>query len=211
MLDQAGFPHVKIYASNDLDENTILYLKAQGARIDCWWIGTKLITAYDQPALGAVYKLVAIEDEHGTMRDAIKISSNPEKVTTPGLKRVYRIINRKTRKAEGDYIALEHETPQREPRLRMFHPIHTHIAKVVTDFEARDLHHAIFENGKLVYELPSLVEIQAYVKQSLELFWDEYKRPLNPAEYPVDLSQACWENKRRMIQAEMEKVNEGTP
>ena len=206
MLDRAGFPHVKIYASNDLDEHTIMSLKAQGARIDCWGIGTKLITAYDQPALGAVYKLVSLEDENGVMRDSIKISSNPEKVTTPGLKRMYRIINRKTGKAEGDYVALEHETPQQEPVLHMFHPIHTHIAKIVTDFEAKELHHTIFENGRLVYELPALVEIQAFVKQNLELFWDEYKRLHNPAEYPVDLSPACWENKRKLMQAEMDKI-----
>lgn len=208
MLDEAGFTNAKIYASNDLDEDTILNLKAQGAKIDYWGIGTKLITAYDQPALGAVYKLVSIEDENGQMVDTIKISSNPEKVTTPGLKRVYRIINKQNKKAEGDYIALEHETPQNERRLKMFHPVYTHIAKFVTNFEARELHHHIFENGKLVYELPHIDEIQAYVKENLELFWDEYKRTLNPVEYPVDLSQACWDLKQKLIKEEMKKVRE---
>ena len=93
-------------------------LKSQGAKIDIWGIGTKLITAYDQPALGAVYKIVSIEDEHGKMQDTIKISANPEKVSTPGLKKVYRIINSQNNKSEGDYIALEHENPQSENPLR---------------------------------------------------------------------------------------------
>ena len=126
MLDAAGFTNTKIIASNDLDEETILNLKAQGAKIDVWGIGTKLITAYDQPALGAVYKLVAIEDENGQMADTIKISSNPEKVSTPGLKRVYRIINLLNGKSEGDYIALEDEKPQENERLECStQPIHS--------------------------------------------------------------------------------------
>jgi len=206
MLDAAGFPNAKIVASNDLDEHTILNLKAQGAKIDIWGVGTRLITAYDQPALGAVYKMVAIEDENGRMKDTIKISSNPEKISTPGLKKVYRIINGKNGKAEGDYIALEHENPQQEKRLKMFHPVYTHIMKFVTGFEARELHHTIIENGELVYELPSIAEIRRYVKENLELLWDEYKRALNPAEYPVDLSQACWDNKMRIIREVREKI-----
>ncbi|TLS50058.1 nicotinate phosphoribosyltransferase [Paenibacillus antri] len=206
MLDEAGFPDAKIYASNDLDETTILNLKAQDAKIDVWGIGTKLITAYDQPALGAVYKLIAIEDEHGRMVDTIKISSNPEKVSTPGMKRVFRIVNRDNRMAEGDYIALEHEEPQREARLKMFHPVHTHIAKFVTDFEARELYETIFEDGTLTYELPKIEEIRAFVQANLDLLWDEYKRALNPVEYPVDLSQACWDKKMRMIRSVLAKV-----
>jgi len=208
MLDEAGFPNAKIIASNDLDEHTILNLKAQGAKIDVWGIGTRLITAWDQPALGAVYKMVAIEDENGRMADTIKISSNPEKITTPGLKKVYRIINRRSGKAEGDYIALEHEKPQDEERLKMFHPVHTHIMKYVTNFEARELHHTIFEDGKLVYELPPLDEIRRFAADNLELLWDEYKRTLNPAEYPVDLSQACWDNKMAIIRKVREDIEQ---
>ncbi|WP_166245514.1 nicotinate phosphoribosyltransferase [Paenibacillus turpanensis] len=208
MLDAAGFPNAKIYATNDLDETTMMNLKAQGAKIDVWGIGTKLITAYDQPALGAVYKLISIEDEQGNMMDTIKISSNPEKVSTPGLKRVYRIINNENKKAEGDYIALEHETPQNEQRLKMFHPVYTHIAKFVTNFEARELHHTIIEDGELVCKMPDIHSIQAFVKQNLELLWEEYKRTLNPVEYPVDLSQACWDNKMKRIQEVLEKVQQ---
>ncbi|WP_019241578.1 MULTISPECIES: nicotinate phosphoribosyltransferase [Bacillus] len=199
MLDEAGFPNAKIIASNDLDELTIHQLKAQGARIDTWGIGTKLITAYDQPALGAVYKMVSIESETGEMLDTIKISGNPEKVSTPGLKRVFRIINIDDQKSEGDYITLENENPQDETFLKMFHPVHTFISKYVTNFEARELHHTIFENGNLVYQCPDLKEIQAFVKDNLNYLWDEYKRTLHAEEYPVDLSQACWDNKMKHI------------
>jgi nicotinate phosphoribosyltransferase len=208
MLDEAGFTDTKIVASNDLDEYTIINLKQQGAKIDSWGVGTKLITAYDQPALGAVYKLVAIEDDNGELVDTIKISGNPEKVTTPGLKKIYRIINLRNRKSEGDYIALEQENPQEEKRLRMFHPVHTFISKYVTNFEARELHHDIFIDGKLVYDLPTTQEIQQYAKENMAVLWDEYKRSLNPAEYPVDLSQKCWDNKMQNIEEVKRRVEE---
>jgi nicotinate phosphoribosyltransferase len=205
MLDEAGFKKAKIFASSDLDEYTIINLKAQGAKIDSWGIGTKLITAFDQAALGAVYKIVAIEDENGKMEDTIKISSNPEKVTTPGLKRVYRIINNKNNHAEGDYLALEDEKLP-EKRLRMFHPTHTFINKVVTNFTAKELHYDIFVNGQLVYELPCLEESREYLKQNLNALWDEYKRTMNPEEYPVDLSKNCWDNKMKNIEEVKKKV-----
>jgi nicotinate phosphoribosyltransferase len=205
MLDEAGYKNAKIFASSDLDEYTIINLKAQGAQIDSWGIGTKLITAFDQPALGAVYKIVAIEDEKGNMEDTIKISSNPEKVTTPGLKKVYRIINNVNHHAEGDYIAMEGEKVP-EKRLKMFHPTHTYINKVVTNFSARELHEKIFVNGELVYKMPPIEESREYLKQNLAFLWDEYKRILNPAEYPVDLSKKCWDNKLENIEEVKEKV-----
>ncbi|MDY0406115.1 nicotinate phosphoribosyltransferase [Virgibacillus sp. 179-BFC.A HS] len=199
MLDEAGYPNAKIFASNDLDESTILSLQAQGAKIDAWGVGTKLITGYDQPALGAVYKLAAIEDENGKMQDTIKISGNPEKVTTPGMKKLYRIVNKNNKRAEGDYITLEAEKPDEEKRLKMFHPVHTYISKYVTDFDAQYLHHDIFVDGKLVYECPELKEIQSYAKKQLDLFWEEYKRTINPEDYAVDLSQKTWDNKMENI------------
>jgi len=208
MLDQAGFHDTKIIASNDLDESTIINLKSQGAKIDIWGIGTKLITAFDQPALGAVYKLASIEDENGEMIDTIKISGNPEKVSTPGLKKIYRIINTLNHKSEGDYITLEHEDPESEEKLKMFHPIHTFVSKFVTNFEVKELHHLIFENGSLVYDSPTLQDMQNYTRANLELLWDEYKRALHPEEYPVDLSQECWENKMRNIEEVRQKVSE---
>lgn len=207
MLDEAGFTETKIVASNDLDEYTIINLKAQGAKIDIWGIGTKLITAYDQPALGAVYKLVSIEDIQGNMVDTIKISSNPEKVSTPGIKRVYRIINKTNKHSEGDYIAMEDENPAMEEKLKMFHPVHTFLSKFITDFDAVDLHEDIFHNGSLVYNPPSMEETRQYTKENLQLLWPEYKRALNPEEYPVDLSEKCWENKMRNIEEVRQKVD----
>ncbi|KGR77216.1 nicotinate phosphoribosyltransferase [Ureibacillus sinduriensis] len=200
MLDEAGFQNAKIIVSNDLDEYTILNLKAQGAKVDSFGIGTKLITAYDQPALGAVYKLVSIENESGEMKDTIKITANAEKVSTPGLKEVYRIVNRENGKAEGDYIVMADENPQDEERIKMFHPVHTFISKFVTNFEARQLHTQVVDGGKVVYKSPSVQEMKQYAADNLELLWDEYKRSLNPEEYPVDLSKKCWDNKMRNIE-----------
>lgn len=206
MLDEAGFPDAEVVVSNDLDEYTILNLKAQGAQVDAWGIGTKLITAYDQPALGAVYKIVAIENDAGDMEDTIKISGNAEKVTTPGLKNVYRIIDRENGKSEGDYITMADENPATEERLKMFHPVHTFVSKFVTNFEAVNLHTQVIKQGEFIYQYPSIQEIQDYAKQSLSLLWDEYKRSLNPEEYPVDLSQKCWDNKMRNIQEVKESI-----
>lgn len=200
MLDEAGFPDTDIVVSNDLDEYTILNLKAQGARVDSWGIGTKLITAYDQPALGAVYKIVAIENDEGEMEDTIKISGNTEKVTTPGRKKVYRIIDRENGKSEGDYITMYDEDPAQEDHLKMFHPVHTYVSKFVSNFDAVNIHQQVIRSGKVVYEMPPLADVQAYSKGTLDLLWDEYKRSLNPEEYPVDLSQKCWDNKMRNIQ-----------
>ena len=208
MLDEAGFTKTKIIASNDLDEYTILNLKSQGAKIDSWGIGTKLITAYDQPALGAVYKLVSIEDENGQMVDTIKISQNPEKVTTPGYKKLYRIINTINHHAEADYIALDDENPESEDKIKLFHPIHTYISKFVTHFEARELHHEIFKNGELVYSIPNIKDVQAFAEDNLSLLWEEYKRALNPEEYPVDLSEKCWNNKMEKIAEARRKTEE---
>ena len=126
-LDAAGFPNAKIYASNDLDENTILNLKMQKAKIDVWGVGTKLITAYDQPALGAVYKIVSIEDDQGVMHDTIKLSNNAEKVSTPGKKQVWRITSRAKGKSEGDYITFADTDVNALEEINMFHPTYTYI------------------------------------------------------------------------------------
>lgn len=205
-LDEAGFPNAKIYASNDLDESTILSLKMQKAKIDVWGVGTKLITAYDQPALGAVYKLVAIEDEHGQMIDTIKLSSNAEKVSTPGKKQVWRITRKSDGKSEGDYITLWDEDPREEEEIYMFHPVHTFINKTVTDFHARPILHDIYAEGKLVYELPTLEEVKHFSQRSLDSLWEEYKRDLNPQPYPVDLSTDCWNHKRKIIDEISENI-----
>ncbi|MEJ6400194.1 nicotinate phosphoribosyltransferase [Nicoliella lavandulae] len=199
MLDEAGFKDTKIIASNDLDENTITSLKMQDAKIDIWGIGTKLITAFDQPALGAVYKMVSVENADGTMRDTIKLSNNAAKVSTPGKKQVWRINKRSDGKSEGDYIALSDEDPRKQDSLYMFHPQFTYINKTLTDFEATPLLKTIYENGQQVYELPDLKAIQEHANKSLASLWPEYKRELNPQDYPVDLSKKCWENKNKLI------------
>src|SRR5699024_11003380 len=127
-------------------------------------------------------------------------------VTTPGVKKVYRIINRANGKSEGDYITLADENPQEEEQIKMFHPIHTFVSKYVSNFEAKELLVNVFQDGKLVYDLPSLEKIKNDVKENLYHLWDEYKRTLNPEEYPVDLSQKCWDNKMNLIKKVKEEV-----
>lgn len=198
-LDEAGFPDAKIYASNDLDENTILNLKMQKAKIDVWGVGTKLITAYDQPALGAVYKIVAIEDETGELRNTIKLSNNAEKVSTPGKKQVWRITSREKGKSEGDYITYDGIDVNSLEELEMFHPTYTYISKTVKDFDAVPLLVDIFQEGNPVYKKRSLTEIQAYARKEFDKLWDEYKRVLNPQDYPVDLARDIWQDKMDLI------------
>ncbi|MGT2743994.1 nicotinate phosphoribosyltransferase [Streptococcus phocae subsp. phocae] len=199
-LDQAGFTQAKIYASNDLDETTILNLKMQEAKIDVWGVGTKLITAYNQPALGAVYKLVSIEGADGQMHDTIKLSNNAEKVTTPGKKQVWRITSRADGKSEGDYITFTDIDVNQLTEIEMFHPTYTYMNKTVKDFEAVPLLVDIFDKGELVYELPSLKEIKAYARNEFKKLWDEYKRVLNPQDYPVDLALDVLQNKLDLIE-----------
>lgn len=206
MLDDAGYKDAKIVASNDLDESTITHLKQQGACVDVWGVGTKLITAYDNPALGAVYKLVCLEDENGNMIDRIKVSENPAKLTTPGIKRLYRIINKDTGKAAGDYIALESEDVNSYEKIDLFHPTHTYLAKEVKNFYAKDLHEDIFIEGKLVYTNPTVQDSRDYLVASKGIFWNEYTRLLNPEFYPVDLSLSCWENRNNIISEVKHKI-----
>lgn len=206
MLDDAGFTDAKIYASNDLDEKTITSLKMQDAKIDVWGIGTKLITAFDQPALGAVYKMVSVENDKHEMVDTIKLSNNAEKVSTPGKKQVWRVTEKKDGKSEGDLITIDDENPNNEDKLYMFHPQYTYINKTLNDFKAEPLLQTIFKDGKQVYDLPKLADIKKYSSQVLSSLWPEYKRELNPQEYPVDLSVKCWNNKMQIIKDVHEKI-----
>ena len=205
-LDEAGFTKAKIYASSDLDEKTILNLKMQKAKIDVWGVGTKLITAYDQPALGAVYKIVAIEDENGQMRNTIKLSNNAEKVSTPGKKQVWRITSREKGKSEGDYITYDGVDVNELTEIKMFHPTYTYIKKTVRDFDAIPLLVDIFKDGEQVYELPALMDIQAYARKEFDKLWDEYKRVLNPQHYPVDLAKDVWQDKMDLIDQMRQKA-----
>lgn len=209
LLDQAGFTNTNIIASNDLDEYAIMNLKRQGAKIDAWGIGTKVITAFDQPALGAVYKLVSLEDDQGQMTDRMKISSSIEKMTTPGIKKVYRIINHYEKKAEGDYIALSNELLDKNSKLRVFYSLAGYEAEAGNHFTILDLHEDIFIKGTLVYEQPAIQEIQRYAKRQLEFLSAEYKKTLNPKKYPVVLSQVCYDNKTKWIEG-IKKSNRQT-
>lgn len=193
-----GLDYIKIFASNDLDENLIAELKAQGAKIDGWGVGTQLIVAADEPALGGVCKLVA-KEKHGEFIPTIKISGNPEKVTTPGRKDVYRIIDRSTGKAEGDYIALVEEKVKNRESIKLFNPVYTWIHKLVTEYEAKELLQPIFLNGRQVAKLPNLAEIRAYHQAQLKLFWPEYLRKRNPEVYPIDMSEKVWNTKMELI------------
>ncbi len=205
MLDEAGFTNAKIYASNDLDENTILNLKIQGAKIDVWGIGTKLITAYDQPALGAVYKMVSIDGD-----DTIKLSNNVEKISTPGKKQVWRITDSKDGKSEGDYLTFDDENPSQLETLHMFNPNHPVISKNIKNFDAQPMLHDIFVEGDLIYDLPDITTIKSYAKHSLNDLWDEYKRILNPETYPVDLSQKLYDAKMNLIHDIRNNIQEMT-
>lgn len=206
MLDEAGLDYVKIVASNDLDENTIFNLKAQGARIDTWGVGTQLITASDQPSLGGVYKLVERE-VNGEMLPTLKISANPEKVSTPGKK---RFSDHRSEAWQSDcrlYLLSGEEQPLQGGPLKLFNPLHPYLKKTVTRYEAVNMLEPIFVNGRKVYELPTLDEIRAYHKEQLNLFWPEYQRKLNPEIYRVNISPAAWNMKQKLI-AEHVKSNE---
>ena len=204
MLDEAGFPNAKIFASGDLDEEVIWDLKAQGAAISVWGVGTRMITSMDNPALGGVYKLSA-EEVNGKFEPRIKISENPAKITNPGVKRLYRFYDRLSGKALADLIALEDEDYSGEP-LEIFDPENTWKKMTLCDYEVRPLLAPIFENGEMVYTLPTLSEISEYAKREMETFWDEYKRLHSPHRYKVDLSKPLYELKRGMLEERRSKA-----
>ncbi|WP_307335212.1 nicotinate phosphoribosyltransferase [Caldalkalibacillus uzonensis] len=197
MLDEAGFEEALIVASSDLDEYLIRDLRAQGAQIDAWGVGTNLITSKDCPALGGVYKLVA-EEEDGRLVPKIKVSENPQKITNPGYKKVVRFYDRDSKRALVDLIMLEEEPIPRKAFIA-FDPVNTWKRKKVENFETRELLVPIFKNGELVYELPKLTEIQRYAQQEKERFAPEIRRLINPHGYHVDLSQKLWELKHRLL------------
>ena len=198
MLDEAGFPDAKICASSDLDEAIIRDLRNQGACIDTWGVGTKLITSENCPALGGVYKLAAIE-RHGKMQPRIKISENFWKITNPGLKKVVRIYDGNTHKSIADLIMLEHESIDTQHPLTIFDPVETWKRMTITNYYIKELLVPVFQKGKQVYQSPGMMASREYAKQDLETFWDEYKRPYRPHIYKVDLSQELFELKHELL------------
>lgn len=198
MLDEAGFQDAKICASSDLDEEVIWDLKAQGARVDIWGVGTKMITSESMPALGGVYKLVA-EEVGGVLEPRIKISENPIKITNPGQKALYRVYDSRTGKAIADLIALDHERYDDHEPLTLFDPENTWKQMTVTDYRMRSLLVPIFRGGELVYQSPPIQAIADYARQELATFWAEYKRLNKPHLYKVDLSRPLWDLKQALL------------
>ena len=198
MLDEAGFSDAIIMASNSLDEWTIESILTQGAKLDSFGVGERLITSKSSPVFGGVYKLVAYE-ENGEIVPTIKISENVAKITTPGFKSLYRIYDKSTMKAEADVVCLNSEKLDELDELEIFHPIYTWKRKKFTNFVAKNLMVKVFEKGKLVYDMPTLEEIKDYAQKELASLWDEVKRLENPHEYIVDLSQDLWDIKDRLL------------
>ena len=198
MLDEAGYPDAIICASGDLDERLVQSLKQQGAKINSWGIGTKLITSADMPALGGVYKLAGIEKD-GKIIPKIKVSDNSAKITNPGFKTIYRIYDKKTGKAEADLIALRDEKFDFTKPITLTHPTERWKTITFTDYIARELPIKAVANGKLAYNTPSIKEIADYARKETETFWDEYKRLDQPHIFKVDLSDGLYALKTDML------------
>jgi len=200
MLDEAGLTGCKIFASNALDEYLIRDLLLQGAAIDAFGVGERLITSRSEPVFGGVYKLSAIEDSEGNIVPKIKLSENAAKITNPHFKKVYRLYSREDGKAFADLITLHDEVMDFTKPLELFDPECTWKRQTFTDYTAQELLVPIFKGGELVYQVPTLDEARAYCARQLELQWDEVKRFENPHNYYVDLSQKLWDLKQHMLE-----------
>ena len=198
MLDEAGYTECKIVVSNSLDEITIRDIILQGARIDSFGVGERLITAKSNPVFGGVYKLVAVE-RNGEIVPKIKISENPEKITNPHFKKLYRLYDKESGTAVADQLCVYDEVIDDSQPLEIFDPVQTWKTKVLTSFEAKELLVPIFKGGECVYESPSIDEIQSYCKAQIMTLWDEVKRFENPHRYYVDLSKKLWDIKHGLL------------
>ena len=198
MLDKAGHTEAKIFASGDIDEHIIATLNSQGAKIDVWGIGTKLITSAPRPALGGVYKLAEIQNGEGVWEPRMKFSDTPEKITNPGFKTIFRIYDEKGM-AAADLIALKGESIDTTKPLTIFHPIETWKKTTFEDYGVRELHVCVFERGKQVYKVPSLKETIEFAKKSKGEFYEEHKRLVNPHSYKVDLSDKLYDLRKELM------------
>ena len=200
MLDDAGWTECQIVVSNSMDEYIIQDILQQGACIDTFGVGERLITAKSEPVFGGVYKLAAVEDDKGNVIPKIKISENVTKITNPHFKKLYRFYGNDTGKAIADYLCVYDETVDDSRSITIFDPDATWKKKEVYDFTARELQVPIFKNGKLVYKKPSLAEIKKYCMEQVNTLWDEVKRFDNPHNYYVDLSQKLWDVKHDLLE-----------
>ena len=198
MLDDAGYPDCKICVSNSLDEYLIRDMIFQGAKVDTFGVGERLITASSEAVFGSVYKLSAVES-NGKVIPKIKISENDAKITIPGVKIPWRLYDRDTNEAIADVITLNDEFIDSSEPYEIFHPVHTWKRKVVTNFVAKKLQVRVFNKGKLVYECPSVKEISDFRKEQVDSMWDEVKRFENPHTYYVDLSEKLWNTRNELI------------
>ncbi len=200
MLDEAGWETCTISASNSLDEILIRDLLLQGAKIDSFGVGERLITARSEPVFGGVYKLTAVEEADGSITPKIKISENVAKITTPHFKKLFRFYGNDTGKAIADYLTIHDETVDDSGSLTIFDPEATWKRKEVYDFTAKELQVPVFQAGELVYDLPSLPAIRDYCREQVDTLWDEVKRFDNPHKYYVDLSQKLWDVKHNLLE-----------
>ena len=200
MLDEAGFPDCKICASNSLDEYLIRDMLMQGAQVDTFGVGERLITSSSAPVFGGVYKLAAVE-RSGVLTPRIKISENVAKITNPGFKKVWRLYDKQTNKAIADVISLHDEVIDDTQPYEIFDPEFTWKRKVVENFEARPLLVQLFDKGESVYESPTPQEIRKYCAQQIDTLWDEVTRFEHPHTYYVDLSQKLWDMKQELLSA----------
>lgn len=198
MFDEAGLDYITIVASNSLDEFIIRDLIVQGAKIDSFGVGERLVTSKSEPVFGGVYKLAAVE-ENGELIPKIKISENIVKITNPSYKKVWRLFDNGSGKAIADVITLADEIIDDSKPYTIFDPEQTYKKTTLTDFTAKQLQVQIFEKGKCIYNSPDVETIRAYCREQLETIWDEVKRFENPHEYYVDLSQPLWELKNRLL------------
>jgi len=198
ILDEAGYSDCKIIVSNSLDEHIISDVLSQGATIDSFGVGERLITAKSEPVFGGVYKLVAVEKD-STIIPKIKISENSEKITNPGFKKIYRLFDNDTHTAIADVITLQDETIDNCLPYEIFDPIHTWKRKTITNFYVKELLVKIFENGKQIYSSPTVLEIKDFAKKETLKLWPEVLRFENPHTYYVDLSSRLWNLKRELL------------
>ena len=199
MLDEAGFHDCSIVASNSLDEYIIREMLLQGAEVDLFGVGERLITSKTEPVFGGVYKLAAIE-ENGEIIPRIKLSENVGKITNPGFKQVWRFFDKENGKAIADVITIRDEVIDENKPYVLFDPEHTWKRKTVTNFRAKKLLKRIFDKGVCVYESPKLNDIKSYCMEQVDTLWDEVKRFENPHKYYVDLSKPLWEMKQKLLQ-----------
>lgn len=205
MLDDAGLPGCKIYVSNSLDEFTITSLMAEGAPIDVFGVGERMITSASNPVFGCVYKLAAVE-ENGELIPKIKISEDAVKVTNPHFKKVYRLIDNTSKKAVADLLCVYDEVIDERNPLTIFDPMNTWKTSTLKNFTARELLVPIFKDGNLVYDVPEISEVKAYCAKELEEIWDEVKRFDNPHRYYVDLSEKLWNIKKELIHTMADEI-----